>query len=152
MVDLNTMKKIYTDGSCIGNPGKGGVGFVVYENNKQIDDFNQGYLDTTNNRMELKACIEAIEKYKSDIVIVTDSKYVQKGITEWIKNWKKNGWKNVKKKPIKNDDLWKRLDEINNESIEWEWVRGHVEIEGNEKADFLANQAAVEGPHIEDNR
>lgn len=133
--------EIYTDGACSGNPGPGGWGAVLLykEHSKEISG---GEKDTTNNRMELKAVIEAlraVKKSAADIVVYTDSKYVQHGISEWIHSWKKNGWKNAGKKPIKNADLWKELDEeAAKHNIKWMWVRGHNGNKYNEIADKLA--------------
>ena len=133
---------IYTDGACRGNPGDGGWGALLISgaNEKSICG---GEKNTTNNRMELLAVIKALEiiKQKADVVIYTDSTYVQKGITEWIHSWKRNQWKNSSKKIIKNIDLWQRLDELTSgHSIEWLWVKGHAGHYVNEKADQLANQ------------
>tara|TARA_Y200000002_G_scaffold182684_1_gene150717 strand:+ start:94 stop:534 length:441 start_codon:yes stop_codon:yes gene_type:complete len=136
---------IYTDGACKGNPGPGGWGALLKykEHKKEINGFSK---DTTNNIMELTAVIESllIIKQKSDITIITDSNYVKDGITKWIANWKKKGWKTSNKKPVKNKDLWKKLDDLsNNHNIKWEWVRGHTGNPGNEKADQLANEAII---------
>ena len=136
---------IYTDGACKGNPGPGGWGaLLIYkEHKKEINGFSK---DTTNNIMELTAVIESllIIKQKSDITIITDSNYVKDGITKWIANWKNKGWKTSNKKPVKNKDLWKKLDDLsNNYNIKWEWVRGHTGNPGNEKADQLANEAII---------
>ena len=136
---------IYTDGACKGNPGPGGWGaLLIYkEHKKEINGFSK---DTTNNIMELTAVIESllIIKQKSGITIITDSNYVKDGITKWIANWKKKGWKTSNKKPVKNKDLWKKLDDLrNNHNIKWEWVRGHTGNPGNEKADQLANEAII---------
>jgi ribonuclease HI len=135
---------IYTDGGCRGNPGIGGWGvWLRYgDNDKKL---NGNEKDTTNNRMELTAAIKALEaiKYKNiDIDLYTDSKYVMNGINEWIKNWKAKGWKTSAKKPVKNVDLWQRLDVLNaSHTVHWHWVKGHSGNEGNEMADKLANQA-----------
>jgi len=136
---------IYTDGACKGNPGPGGWGaLLIYkEHKKEINGFSK---DTTNNIMELTAVIESllIIKQKSDITIITDSNYVKDGITKWIANWKNKGWKTSNKKPVKNKDLWKKLDDLsNNHNIKWEWVRGHTGNPGNERADQLANEAII---------
>ena len=136
---------IYTDGACKGNPGPGGWGALLKykEHKKEINGFSK---DTTNNIMELTAVIESllIIKQKSDITIITDSNYVKDGITKWIANWKNKGWKTSNKKPVKNKDLWKKLDDLrNNHNIKWEWVRGHTGNPGNEKADQLANEAII---------
>ena len=137
------MIKIYTDGACKGNPGIGGWGALLVHNEQSIEIFD-GELETTNNRMELKAVIEALNHATSmndDVQIYTDSSYVQKGIQEWIHNWKKNGWRSSNKKPVKNQDLWQELDTLNSSlKVEWFWVKGHAGHPGNERADFLANE------------
>jgi ribonuclease HI len=134
------MIKIYTDGACKGNPGDGGWGALITDGleNKEIYG---GEKNTTNNRMELMAVImapESIEK-EQKITIFTDSTYVQKGISEWIINWKRNGWKSSNKQPVKNQDLWMRLDGSNSSLITWEWVKGHSGHIENDRADYLAN-------------
>tara|TARA_Y100001970_G_scaffold126701_1_gene156668 strand:+ start:3541 stop:3999 length:459 start_codon:yes stop_codon:yes gene_type:complete len=137
------MIKIYTDGACSGNPGIGGWGVVILEDNKDEILLNGGNDNTTNNRMELQATIEALKyfKDKKDIILVTDSKYVKDGIQSWIQNWKKNGWKTAAKKPVKNKELWMKLDElIARHNINWEWVKGHDGNTHNEKADYLARR------------
>jgi len=137
------MIKIYTDGACKGNPGIGGWGALLVHNEQSIEIFD-GEFETTNNRMELKAVIEALNHATSmndDVQIYTDSSYVQKGIQEWILNWKKNGWRSSNKKPVKNQDLWQELDTLNSSlKVEWFWVKGHAGHAGNERADFLANE------------
>ncbi len=135
------MIKIYTDGACSGNPGKGGWGVVIIEEKKDPKFLYGGEDNTTNNRMELKAAIEAINYFtnQQNIQLYTDSKYLKEGIENWIKNWKKNGWKTSSKKPVKNRDLWTELDNcINKHSIIWNWVKGHANNQYNEKADELA--------------
>ena len=136
---------IYTDGACKGNPGPGGWGALLKynEHEKEINGFS---LETTNNIMELTAVIEALSiiKKKSEITIITDSNYVKDGITKWIDNWKKKGWKTANKKPVKNKNLWEKLDKLTNDhNITWKWVRGHTGNPGNEKADALANEAII---------
>ena len=136
---------IYTDGACKGNPGPGGWGALLKynEHEKEINGFS---LETTNNIMELTAVIEALSiiKKKSEITIITDSNYVKDGITKWIDNWKKKGWKTANKKPVKNKNLWEKLDKLtNNHNMTWKWVRGHTGNPGNEKADALANEAII---------
>jgi len=137
--------KIYTDGACSGNPGNGGWGALIQENDNEIK-INGGELNTTNNRMELTAVIKALELFERsvEIEIYTDSKYVMQGITEWIKNWKKNQWKTSQKQDVKNKDLWILLDKASEKhKIEWIWVKGHAGNYGNEMADKLATQAII---------
>ncbi len=141
------MKKviIYTDGACSGNPGPGGWGAVLKmgENEK---DISGGEANTTNNRMELMAAIEALNALKEscDVAIYTDSQYVRRGITEWIHGWQKNGWKNSQKKPVKNADLWQDLLKAEaRHQVAWHWVKGHAGDEYNERADTLARLGAV---------
>ncbi|MDD5578445.1 MAG: ribonuclease HI [Methylobacter sp.] len=132
---------VYTDGACRGNPGPGGWGVILKYKDKAKELYG-GEQNTTNNRMELIAAIKALEALTRpcSVQINTDSQYVLQGITDWITNWKKRGWKNAAKKPVKNDDLWRRLDAaIQPHNIEWLWVRGHSGDEGNERADALAN-------------
>ena len=134
--------EIYTDGACRGNPGPGGWGAWLIAGKHQKELFG-GEQDTTNNRMELMAAIKALSALKSDSVVTltTDSQYVRKGITEWLVGWKLKGWKNSQKKPVKNSDLWKLLDEQNQRhKVDWKWVKGHSGHPGNEKADELANK------------
>ena len=135
---------IYTDGACSGNPGPGGWGVVILDENKNQYDISGKAKDTTNNRMELTAPIMALKKIKtkSDVTIFTDSVYVKNGITEWIKKWEKNGWKNANKKPIKNKDLWIILNDLcKKKSIIWKWIRGHSNNKYNDLADELATKA-----------
>ena len=138
--------KIYTDGACSGNPGKGGWGALIQENNNE-KKLSGSELNTTNNRMELTAVIKALEHYDEakEIEVFTDSKYVMQGITEWIKNWKNNHWKTSQKKDVKNKDLWVLLDTVSaKHDIKWSWVKGHAGDYGNEIADKLATQAILE--------
>jgi ribonuclease HI len=138
-VHKSEVVKIYTDGACKGNPGAGGWGALLEMNGREKELFG-GEAHTTNNRMELLAVIRALEALKRHcrVELHTDSKYVQQGITEWIHGWKKNGWR---KKAVKNDDLWKELDELSQKhDIEWLWVKGHAGHNGNERADELANR------------
>ena len=133
---------IYTDGACSGNPGPGGWGVLMIWGDHE-KELCGGESETTNNRMELTAAIKALEALNrpAKVILYTDSTYVKDGITSWIHNWKRNGWKNAKKKPVKNDDLWKQLDELlTGHDIEWRWVKGHAGDPGNEKADELANK------------
>ena len=139
------MIKIYTDGACKGNPGVGGWGAFIIQDEKNKELFG-GEDETTNNRMELMAVIMALKEISptSELTIYTDSTYVQKGISEWIKNWKVNNWRSSSKKPVKNKDLWVELDEaVGSRKINWEWVKGHAGNVGNEKADELANQGVI---------
>ena len=134
--------EIYSDGACRGNPGPGGWGAIVRFNGFEKEIFG-GEAATTNNRMELTAVIRALESLEqpSRVRVFTDSQYVQKGISEWIKGWKRKGWKTADKKPVKNEDLWRRLDELNAaHRVEWLWVRGHDGHPENERADALANR------------
>lgn len=138
--------KIYTDGACSGNPGKGGWGALIQENDNE-KKLSGSELNTTNNRMELTAVIKALEHYDEsrEIEVFTDSKYVMQGITEWIKNWKNNHWKTSQKKDVKNKDLWVLLDTVSaKHDIKWSWVKGHAGDYGNEIADKLATQAILE--------
>ena len=136
------MIKIYTDGSCIGNPGKGGWAAIVLKNNEK--KILKGSKDiTTNNQMELTATIKALEyiSTKDKIQIYTDSKYVKQGITEWITKWKINGWKTSKKEEVKNKDLWLELDNLTSKnSIEWVWVKAHSGNDLNNEVDLLARK------------
>lgn len=134
---------IYTDGACSGNPGPGGWAAIIDFGDKE-SVLDGGASHTTNNQMELLAVINALQKIPHDrgINIFTDSKYVQLGITEWIANWKNNGWRNANKKPIKNSDLWMQLDNISaGLKINWQWVKGHSDNEINQRADLLARNA-----------
>jgi len=138
--------EIFTDGACRGNPGPGGWGALLRSGKHEKELFG-GEKQTTNNRMELTAAIKALEAVKrsSVLVLTTDSQYVRKGITEWIDGWKKRGWKNSQKKPVKNVDLWKLLDEQNKRhKVDWKWVKGHSGHPENEKADELANRGMDE--------
>jgi ribonuclease HI len=135
---------IYTDGACSGNPGPGGWGAVIFDEREKQRNISGKVKDTTNNRMELMAPIMALKKIKSksDIMIFTDSTYVKNGITEWIKKWEKNGWKNSNKKPVKNKDLWIKLNELcQKNKVIWKWVKGHSNNKYNTLADELATQA-----------
>ncbi len=138
--------EIYTDGSCLGNPGRGGWGAILLYKNHQ-KEISGNMADSTNNQMELKAVIEALKQIKKPlkIIIHTDSQYVKNGITTWIVNWKKNGWKTADKKPVKNAELWRELDKlVTNHQIEWRWVRAHNGNKYNELVDQLARTAAME--------
>lgn len=137
--------RIYTDGACKGNPGVGGWG-VVLEWGEHTRELFGGEPVTTNNRMELRAAIEGLKALNrpSAVILITDSIYVKDGITKWIPNWKKNGWRTASKKPVANQDLWKLLDElVRTHRVTWKWVKGHAGDPGNEKADELANKGAT---------
>ena len=131
---------IHTDGACSGNPGPGGWGAIL-EHKGRERELSGGEAETTNNRMELTAAIEALSALKGrcDVELHTDSQYLRKGITQWINGWKRNGWKNASKKPVKNVDLWQALDALAaTHDVEWHWVRGHAGHDLNERADALA--------------
>jgi ribonuclease HI len=135
---------IYTDGACKGNPGPGGWGALLRSGGAERELFG-GERDTTNNRMELTAVIEALAALKRPcrVSLYLDSEYVRKGITEWLAGWKAKGWRTAARQPVKNVDLWQRLDALVRESghqIDWHWVRGHTGDPGNERADALANR------------
>ena len=132
---------IYTDGACRGNPGPGGWGVILNYKGK-IKELYGAEMHTTNNRMELMAAIQALESLTRPCLVQlnSDSSYVLKGITEWMPNWKKRGWKTAAKTPVKNEDLWRRLDAaLTKHKIEWKWVKGHSGDTGNDRADALAN-------------
>ncbi|MGV7206581.1 ribonuclease HI [Oxalobacteraceae bacterium A2-2] len=141
--------EIFTDGACKGNPGTGGWGALLTSGEREKEIFG-GAHNTTNNRMELQAVIEALNALKRpcEVVLHTDSQYVQKGISEWIHGWKARGWKTSTREPVKNADLWQALDQAQAvHQVDWRWVRGHNGHPGNERADMLANRgvASVRG-------
>lgn len=138
--------EIYTDGACRGNPGPGGWGASLRYNGKQKDLYGSEQ-ETTNNRMELMAVIQALESLSRPcaVKVYTDSKYVLEGMTKWLPGWKKRGWKTSAKKPVKNVELWQRLDTIVQvNDVSWQWVKGHSGDDGNEYADMLANRGIDE--------
>ncbi len=138
--------EIFTDGACRGNPGPGGWGALLVAGKRRKTMYG-GERDTTNNRMELKAVIEALNALNGSrkVILHTDSKYVKDGITSWLENWKRRGWKTAARKPVKNQDLWQALDEaVRRHDIEWRWVKGHAGHAGNEEADALANRGIDE--------
>ncbi|TVV43738.1 ribonuclease HI [Thalassolituus sp. C2-1] len=137
--------ELFTDGACKGNPGPGGWGALLRYGDMEKELFG-GEANTTNNRMELMAAIEGLKALKRpcQVILTTDSQYVMKGINEWLAGWKKKGWRNAAKQPIKNQDLWQQLDaECQRHQIEWRWVRGHTGHAENERADQLANQGVA---------
>lgn len=138
---------IHTDGACSGNPGPGGWGAIL-EWNGHRKEIKGGEPETTNNRMEMLAAIEALRALKKsgrDVILITDSVYLRDGITKWIHGWKKRGWKTADKKPVKNVDLWQTLDElVQQHEIDWRWVKGHAGDPGNERADELAREGLAE--------
>lgn len=144
---MNTVE-IYTDGACKGNPGPGGWGVLLKSGGIEKELFG-GERETTNNRMELLAVINALEALKRPchVILHADSQYVLKGITEWLAGWKANGWKTASKQPVKNVDLWQRLDALvagAGHRIDWRWVKGHDGDPGNERADALANRGVAQ--------
>jgi len=135
--------EIYTDGACSGNPGPGGWGAVLFYGGHEKELFGGEPAGTTNNRMELMAAIQALESLTRPVPVRlhTDSTYVRSGITKWLPNWKRNGWKTAGKQPVKNADLWQRLEAaMDRHTVEWLWVKGHAGNPGNERADALANR------------
>ena len=147
---------IYTDGACKGNPGPGGWGVLLQAGRHRKELFG-GECDTTNNRMELVAVIEALKALKRpcDVQLFLDSQYVRKGITEWIHNWKARGWMTADKQPVKNADLWQQLETLvthTGHDIAWHWVKGHAGNPGNERADALANQGVQQALAIGDSQ
>jgi ribonuclease HI len=138
--------EIYTDGACSGNPGPGGWGVIIRWGEHEKELYG-GEVETTNNRMELMAAIQGLESLTRNVTatLYTDSKYVKDGITQWIANWKRNGWKTSAKKPVKNIDLWQRLDAaLARHAVEWQWVKGHAGHIDNERADELARRGVEE--------
>lgn len=143
---MSQIVEVYTDGACRGNPGPGGWGVLLRFGDTEKELYG-AEAETTNNRMELMAAIKALENLKRGckVSLTTDSQYVRKGITEWIANWKKRDWKTASKQPVKNKDLWQRLDKAATQhKVEWHWVRGHTGHSENERADQLANKGIDE--------
>lgn len=141
------IQSIYTDGACTGNPGPGGWGVVVYFSNGAIYELGGNEAQTTNNRMEMQGAIAALSflattEQREPITLYTDSEYLIKGITQWVKGWKRKGWKTAQGKPVLNQDLWQTLDELNTQQIKWQYVRGHAGNEGNERCDQIARAFA----------
>lgn len=142
--------ELFTDGSCLGNPGRGGYGAILrYKGHEK--ELSCGYLMTTNNRMELMAVIAGLSALKEscEVTVISDSQYVKNGITSWIIKWRQNGWKTADGKAVKNADLWVRLDSLcNSHSISWKWVKGHAGHAENERCDVLARTAASVAEHL----
>lgn len=150
---MTDIPAIYIDGSCKGNPGPGGWGVVIYLADGSVQELGGGEPHTTNNRMELRAAIEALKAWRqlaagSAIALYTDSEYVLKGITEWIHNWKRRGWKTATRKPVLNQDLWQELDALNDPLVQWHHVRGHSGNEGNERCDLIARSFSCGQPVV----
>jgi len=143
---------VYTDGSCLGNPGPGGYGAVLIFNQHR-KELSKGYQLTTNNRMELLAAVVSLESFQEacNVTLTTDSQYVKNGINQWIHNWKRNGWRTANKKPVKNADLWQLLDSaVSRHTVQWKWVKGHSGHPENERCDTLARSAAESTDLVED--
>ena len=143
---MSTSIRVFTDGACRGNPGPGGWGALIIDDKEEFSLWG-GEKDTTNNQMEMTAAIKALEYFKesSNISLTTDSNYVKDGIEKWISGWKKNGWKTAAKKPVKNKELWMRLDQlVQFHNVSWNWVKGHSGHKENEIADELANRGIDE--------
>ncbi|MEM9169722.1 MAG: ribonuclease HI [Pseudomonadota bacterium] len=139
------MITIYTDGACSGNPGPGGWGVLIIDGEDERE-LSGGDPATTNNRMELQAAIEALNATEGPVVLYTDSQYVKNGLTQWMAGWKRNGWKTASRKPVKNQDLWRALDDAaQGRAVDWRWVKGHAGDPGNERADALARRGAATG-------
>ena len=143
---------LFTDGSCLGNPGPGGYGAIlIYKQHQK--ELSQGYRLTTNNRMELMAAIAGLQSLQEPCIVqlTTDSQYVKQGITQWIQNWKRRGWLTASKEPVKNVDLWKLLDaQVQRHQVHWHWVKGHSGHDENERCDILARDAAMSTNLLED--
>ena len=147
MSSSSTIQSVYTDGACTGNPGPGGWGVVVYYTDNSVREFGGNEKQTTNNRMEMQAAIAALSfltenQPKEPITLYTDSEYLIKGVTQWVKNWRKKGWKTATGKPVLNQDLWESLDQLNSKLVLWQHVRGHTGNVGNERCDAIARAFA----------
>ncbi len=143
---VDSIVEIWTDGACRGNPGPGGWGALLRSGSNERELFG-GAPETTNNRMELTAVIEALAALKRpcNVIVHTDSQYVKLGMTEWLKQWERRGWKTADRKPVKNVELWQQLDhQVRRHKVQWRWVRGHAGDPGNERADALANRGVDE--------
>lgn len=151
MSPARTIKSIYTDGACSGNPGPGGWGVVVYFTDGSVHEIGGGATATTNNRMEMQAAIAALEFFtqsgqRDPVALYTDSEYVKNGVTKWVAGWKKKGWKTAQGKAVLNQDLWQILDELNSHRVEWRYVRGHAGDVGNERCDAIARAFSLGKP------
>jgi ribonuclease HI len=151
MPPTRQIKSFYTDGACIGNPGPGGWGSVVYFTDGSVYEMGGAEAQTTNNRMEIFAAIQALKVLNAcgqtePVILYTDSEYVKNGITKWVKGWRKKGWKTAQGKAVLNQDLWETLDELNSPLVEWQFVRGHSGNEGNERCDAIARAFAIGKP------
>lgn len=151
MSPTRTIKSFYTDGACSGNPGPGGWGTLIYFTDHSLYEMGGSEANSTNNRMELQAAIQALKVFRASeqtetVTLYTDSEYVKNGITKWIKGWKNKGWKTSQGKPVLNQDLWKILDELNSPLVQWQYVRGHSGDEGNERCDKIARAFATGKP------
>jgi len=151
MPSTRQIKSFYTDGACTGNPGPGGWGTVVYFTDGSVYEMGGAEAQSTNNRMELQAAIQALKVLRASgqtepVTLYTDSEYVKNGSTKWIKGWKKKGWKTAQGQPVLNQDLWETLDELNSPLVEWQYVRGHSGNEGNDRCDAIARAFAIGKP------
>lgn len=153
MPPTRQIKSFYTDGACTGNPGPGGWATVVYFTDGSVYEMGGEAAQTTNNRMEMQAAVQALKLLKvsgqtEPVILYTDSEYLKNGITKWVKGWKKKGWKTAQGKAVLNQDLWETLDELNSPLVEWQYVRGHSGNEGNERSDAIARAFAVGKPPL----
>lgn len=151
MPPTRQIKCFYTDGACIGNPGPGGWGTIVYFTDGSVYEMGGAEAQTTNNRMEMQAGIQALKLLRASgqtepVTLYTDSEYLKNGITKWVKGWKKKGWKTAQGKVVLNQDLWETLDELNSPIVDWQYVRGHSGNEGNERCDAIARAFAIGKP------